>query len=235
VAEAERAVPDAERNLDKLLASVEARGREMDARAAELETRAAQLELERQNLAEVEKLETELRTREKAMDKEARERARQYLLEARKTVEAALAQARAAVNEATAKEARRMVEEAIEKTGDEGRGKREGWVNLEELRRQKKAPSVPRPSSPVPRTDVQVASEVSLRGLTIEEAEPVLIQALDDAVLADLPYLRVIHGKGTGAMRDFVQGVLGRDPRIKRFGFAPANQGGDGVTVAELA
>ncbi|HWC73006.1 MAG TPA: hypothetical protein VG454_03640, partial [Gemmatimonadales bacterium] len=97
LAEAERAVPDAERTLDKLLASVEARGREMDARAAELETRAAQLELERQNLANVENLATELQLREKSLDKDAREKARAYLLEARKTVEAALAQARAAV------------------------------------------------------------------------------------------------------------------------------------------
>ena len=117
LAEAERAVPDAERTLDRLLASVEARGRDIDARAAELETRAAQLELERQNLANLEALEAELRTREKALDKDARDRARAYLLEARKTVEAALAQARAAVDEATAKEARRLVEEAIEKTG----------------------------------------------------------------------------------------------------------------------
>jgi len=116
LAEAERGVPDAERTLDRLLASVEARGREMDTRAAELEARGAQLELERQNLADLENLEKELRAREKALDKDARERARAYLLEARKTVEAALGQARAAVTEATAKEARRMVEEAIEKT-----------------------------------------------------------------------------------------------------------------------
>jgi DNA mismatch repair protein MutS2 len=116
LAEAERGVPEAERTLDRLLASVEARGRDIEARAAVLETRAAQLDLERQNLTELQNLETELRAREKAMDKDARERARAYLLEARKTVEAALAQARAAVTEATAKEARRIVEEAIEKT-----------------------------------------------------------------------------------------------------------------------
>ena len=116
LAEAERAVPDAERTLDRLLAAVEARGRELDARAAELETGAAQLEVERQNLADLEKLENDVRAREKALDKDAREKARAYLLEARKTVEAALAQARAAVTEATAREARKMVEEAIEKT-----------------------------------------------------------------------------------------------------------------------
>ena len=117
LAEAERAVPDAERTLDRLLASVEARGREMDARAGELETRAAQLELERAHLANLENLQTELQAREQALDHDARDRARAYLLDARKTVEAALAQARAAVTEATAKEARRIVEEAIEKTG----------------------------------------------------------------------------------------------------------------------
>ncbi len=130
LAEAERGVPEAERTLDRLLATVEARGREMDARAAELENRAAQLEVQRQNLGDLETLETELRAREKAMDKDARERARAYLLEARKTVEAALGQARAAVNEATAREARRMVEEAIEKTGGRPDGRTVGAIGL---------------------------------------------------------------------------------------------------------
>jgi DNA mismatch repair protein MutS2 len=116
LAEAERAVPDAERTLDRLLASVEARNRALDERSTDLDVREAKLEQERQSLANLEALETELRAREKALDKDARERARAYLLEARRTVEAALGQARAAVNEATAKEARRMVEEAIEKT-----------------------------------------------------------------------------------------------------------------------
>jgi DNA mismatch repair protein MutS2 len=236
--EAERAMPDAERTLDRLLASVEARGRDMDARAAELERQAAQLELQRQNLDELEKLESELRARETALDKDARDKARAYLLEARKTVEAALGQARAAVTEATAREARRIVEEAIEKTDQPVAEKKKGWVNLEELRRRKHPVSSPAPERSGGqeggvRTDA--TSEVSLRGLTIEEAEPLLMRAIDDAVLADLPYLRIIHGKGTGVLRDYVQGVLKRDPRIKRFQLAPPNQGGHGVTVAEFA
>src|SRR5262249_12859472 len=171
------------------------------------------------------------RAREKSLDKAAREQARAYLLEARKTVEAALAQARAAVSEATAKEARRIVEDAIEKTGDEGRGTGEGWINLEELRRRKNVPSTPKATN-APTTVAE--SEVSLRGLTIEEAEPLLARAIDDAILGDLPYLRIIHGKGTGALRDFVQGFVKRDPRVKKFDFAPANQGGNGVTVVEF-
>ncbi|HXG98001.1 MAG TPA: hypothetical protein VNJ06_12940 [Gemmatimonadales bacterium] len=130
LAEAERGVPDAERTLDRLLASVEARGREIDARAAGLEAREAQIALERQNLQNLQDLENQLHLREKALDKDARERARAYLLEARKTVEAALGQARAAVTEATAKEARRMVEEAIEKTAGRPDGRTVGAIDL---------------------------------------------------------------------------------------------------------
>ncbi len=120
--EAEGAVPDAERALDALLAAVEARAREQEARAVALdaaETAARERAAELQSrLDDVTERERGLLARERALDKEARERARAYLLEARKTVEAALGQARAAVDEATAKQARRMVEEAIEKTNE---------------------------------------------------------------------------------------------------------------------
>jgi DNA mismatch repair protein MutS2 len=116
LAEAERAVPDAERTLDRLLAEVEARSRELEARAGALDARAAQLDSDLQNLQDLEDRAAQLAAQERSLDADARRRARAYLLEARKTVEAALAQARAAVDEATAKEARRLVEDAIEKT-----------------------------------------------------------------------------------------------------------------------
>jgi len=130
LAEAERAVPDAERTLDRLLAAVEGRSRELEARSAELDARGAQLDQNLHNLQNLEDLARELAAREKALDADARVRARAYLLEARKTVEAALAQARAAVDEATAKEARRMVEEAIEKTGGRAEGRKGGQTTL---------------------------------------------------------------------------------------------------------
>jgi DNA mismatch repair protein MutS2 len=44
----------------------------------------------------------------------------------------------------------------------------------------------------------------------------------------------VVHGKGTGALREFVHDVLSADPRVQRFGFAPPNQGGHGVTLVEF-
>ena len=130
LSEAERAVPDAERTLDRLLAAVEARGRDLETRAQDLDTRAAELDLARQAVSDLEERAASLLEREQRLDADARERARGYLLEARKTVEAALAQARAAVDEATAKEARRLVEEAIEKTAGTTERRKDGTTSF---------------------------------------------------------------------------------------------------------
>lgn len=110
-------------------------------------------------------------------------------------------------------------------------------MSLEDLKRARNAPSpsVPptvRRSAQAPA--VNAATEISLIGLRVSEAEPLLVKALDDAMLADLPSLRVVHGKGTGALRQLVHEVLAADPRVKRFSFAPPNQGGPGVTVVEF-
>lgn len=92
-----------------------------------------------------------------------------------------------------------------------------------------------RTAEPAPRDPTEAASfEIDLRGLTGDEAEQTVLAALDAAVLAEQPYLRIIHGKGTGVVRDRVQLVLRRDRRVKSHAFAPANQGGTGVTVAEF-
>ena len=242
---AERAMPKAERELDALLATVEARARELDAKQQELAARDQSMRADAERLdaraAELAAREREVKARAQSLEREAREQARAYLLEARKKVEEALGQARAAVDEATAREARRLVEKAIEET-DEGAGSREqgaGWMSLEDLKRARKpSPSTalhrPPPSSTVPAPAVGAATEISLIGLRVSEAEPLLVKALDDAILADLPYLRVVHGKGTGALRQFVHEILSDDPRVKRFGFAAPNQGGAGVTVVEF-
>jgi DNA mismatch repair protein MutS2 len=83
--------------------------------------------------------------------------------------------------------------------------------------------------------DVQVRTEVDLRGLRAEEIDTTLVQALDDAIRADLPALRIIHGKGTGALRDRVAEMLSKDTRVRQFRLGAWNEGGMGVTIAELA
>lgn len=78
------------------------------------------------------------------------------------------------------------------------------------------------------------ASEIDLRGLRGDEAESATRSALDAAVLADLPVLRIIHGMGTGVVRECVHRVLAEDPRVGHHAFAPAAQGGTGVTIVDL-
>jgi len=242
---AEQAVPRAERALDALLATVEARARELEAKQQALAARDASQRADAETLdaraASLAAREQDVKARAQRLEHEAREQTRAYLLEARKKVEEALGRARAAVDEATAKEARRLVEKAIDETAGETAGEkaREGWMSLDELKRARKAPAStgfhrPSPASDPPPSAVNTATEIALIGLRVAEAEPLLIKALDDAILADLPYLRVVHGKGTGALRQFVHEVLSGDPRVKRFGFAPPNQGGPGVTVVEF-
>ncbi|HEX5633480.1 MAG TPA: Smr/MutS family protein, partial [Gemmatimonadales bacterium] len=77
--------------------------------------------------------------------------------------------------------------------------------------------------------------EIDLRGMTGDEAEAATVAALDAAVLAEQPFLRIIHGMGTGVVRERVRQVLQRDRRVTKFDFAPRQQGGVGVTIAEFA
>jgi DNA mismatch repair protein MutS2 len=282
LAEAGDAVPDTERALDALLAEVEARSRELAALEHTLAEERARLERERAVVTErgdaLALRERDVRERERGLDAAARARARDYLLGARRKVEDALAVARAAVDEATAREARRLVEEAIaaqrEPSGPERSGaatplavgdrarvgtggavgvvrevRGDGSVVLDvggmrvtvpvaEARpagAEAAAAPVRRGARPGAATPADAAaSAIDLRGLRVDEVDDVLLRALDAAVLAELPYLRIIHGKGTGALRARVEALLADDPRVAHAGAAPPREGGAGVTVAVL-
>lgn len=80
----------------------------------------------------------------------------------------------------------------------------------------------------------QIKPEIDLRGLTIDEALSAVDKYLDDAFLSSLNQIRIIHGKGTGALREAVQAQLRSHPHVKSFRLADPNQGGSGVTVVEL-
>jgi DNA mismatch repair protein MutS2 len=77
-------------------------------------------------------------------------------------------------------------------------------------------------------------SEVDLRGMRVDEIDAVLLPALDSAVRAELKQLRIIHGKGTGALRQRVAEMLKSDDRVREFRLGAWNEGGNGVTVAVL-
>lgn len=84
------------------------------------------------------------------------------------------------------------------------------------------------------RPELEPRTEVDLRGLRVEEVEAELLSAVDAAIYADLPLLRIIHGKGTGALRQRVQELLRGDPRIPAFRAGERGEGGSGVTVVEF-
>ena len=82
--------------------------------------------------------------------------------------------------------------------------------------------------------EVQAPSEIDLRGMRVGEVEDIVMHAVDAAVRADLKTLRIIHGKGTGALRERVAEMLRKETRVTSFRLGAWNEGGAGVTVVEL-
>ena len=76
-----------------------------------------------------------------------------------------------------------------------------------------------------------VQSELNIRGMLVHEALDITDKYLDDAYLAGMPTARILHGKGTGALRNAVHEELRHNPRVTKYQFAPQSQGGEGVTV----
>ena len=80
-----------------------------------------------------------------------------------------------------------------------------------------------------------VTNEVRLRQLTVDEALPKLDKHLNDAFMAGLYRVRVIHGKGTGRLRQVVREQLAKHPLVKSYRPGEYGEGEDGVTIVELA
>ena len=78
---------------------------------------------------------------------------------------------------------------------------------------------------------LSVSGEINLLGKTVDEALPELDKYLDDAYLAHLPSVRVVHGKGTGALRNAVQNHLKRVKYVKSYRLGEYGEGDAGVTI----
>jgi DNA mismatch repair protein MutS2 len=280
LAAAEAHVPEAERELDRLLASVEAREQELRVHEHELIERT--IEVDRREAVvsvredEVSVRATEWARREKDAERERARQAKAYLLEARKRVEEALSLAKGAADEASAREARRLVEEGVRSeaarldevdtvpadrsgaievgatvrlttgaTGEVAELRSDGRavVQVGAMRLVVKTGTLtriadrerPKRSAELLTGDAPVRDavfEVDLRGMRADEAEAAVLAALDAAVLAEQPFLRIIHGMGTGVLRESVRRLLGNDRRVASFDFAPRQQGGTGVSIA---
>ncbi|MDY0319680.1 MAG: Smr/MutS family protein [Candidatus Cloacimonadaceae bacterium] len=80
----------------------------------------------------------------------------------------------------------------------------------------------------------KVQRELKLLGLTFDEAMPLIDEFLDNAALSGFETLRIVHGKGTGALRAKVRDYLSRKKNVKSIETPPMFEGGSGVTVVKL-
>ena len=285
---AEARLPTGERDVNALLAELEAR----EQRLSELEKEALVIaEDAKARARRVAERESAVRERERNAERDARREARRLLLDARaevdKTIRDLKESASAAADEA-AREARRRMEQLAQAEGralasldeqvelpaeprskDSGAAIQEGdyvsvgtlgdrTARVVELRDGDAVVAFGSVKMTVPRSalshakapeggdrisimirgdvpEVEAKSEIDLRGLRAAEIEDVVMQAVDSAVRADLKLLRIIHGKGTGALRERVAEMLRKESRVASFRLGAWNEGGAGVTVAELA
>lgn len=76
--------------------------------------------------------------------------------------------------------------------------------------------------------------EINLIGKTVDEALPLLDKYLDDAYLSHLPQVTIIHGRGTGALKNAVHGHLKKTKYVKAYRIGAFGEGDHGVTIVEF-
>jgi len=82
--------------------------------------------------------------------------------------------------------------------------------------------------------EISATSEINVIGMTVEQATRLVDKFLDDAVLAHLPQVRIIHGHGTGALRKGLAEYLKTQPLVARSSFEAEDRGGKAITLVEL-
>ncbi|WP_207229202.1 endonuclease MutS2 [Ktedonosporobacter rubrisoli] len=80
-----------------------------------------------------------------------------------------------------------------------------------------------------------VSTQLDMRGRRVEEALEEMESYLNDAAMSGMASVRIVHGKGTGALRAAVRQQLARHPLVKSYASAPPQEGGDGVTIVKLS
>ena len=102
------------------------------------------------------------------------------------------------------------------------------------LENQPKKQPIQKSASATVRLQSRAASELDIRGLETLEAESVVENYIDAAVMSKLGTVTIIHGKGTGALRKAVHEMLKRNKAVKSFRLGRYGEGEAGVTVVEL-
>jgi len=112
-------------------------------------------------------------------------------------------------------------------------------VQLSALRTARTAPVSPAPTpigsgTRAPDLPRSVPTSLSLRGMTVDDAIPILDKYLDEAFVAGLRRVTIVHGKGTGALRKAVHDFLKTHPHVKSYRLGEKGEGETGATIVEL-
>ncbi len=109
------------------------------------------------------------------------------------------------------------------------------WKKAGSPRRDRKEERTAASKAPLVHYEIPAAGrEIKIIGLRVDEALPMVDKALDEAFLAGLKELEIIHGSGTGRLRGAVREYLAEHPLVKTFFPGGPGRGGDGVTIVEI-
>ena len=89
-------------------------------------------------------------------------------------------------------------------------------------------------SQKISMSSMQISNEINFLGYTVDETLPILDKYLDNAYLAKLSSVRIIHGKGTGALKNGIHNFLRNHPHVKSFRLGTFGEGEMGVTIAQI-
>ena len=110
-------------------------------------------------------------------------------------------------------------------------------VNIKDLYMIEALPETKSVSAPkklnISRTS-NIKSEINVLGMTVDEAVSVVDKYLDDALLCHLASVRIVHGKGTGALRSGLHDFLSSHPEVRNYHLAAHGEGDAGVTIVEF-
>jgi DNA mismatch repair protein MutS2 len=121
----------------------------------------------------------------------------------------------------------------IQALGESQEQPAEGFQTAKKVKQRKTEQPASEPPKPF-ELQASPGIELDVRGQRSEEALDALDRYLDSAYLAGLPWVRVIHGKGTGKLRQVVRQALSQHPHVNSFESGSDKEGGDGVTIAKL-
>ncbi|MBV9616910.1 MAG: Smr/MutS family protein, partial [Ktedonobacteraceae bacterium] len=109
--------------------------------------------------------------------------------------------------------------------------------NIERLSKRKAATEPQQTNVVLPRYEdrPEVSTQLDMRGWRVEQALEELETYLNDAAMSGMSSIRIVHGKGTGALRQAVREHLSHHALVKSYTSAPPQEGGDGVTIVKLS